>query len=1023
MEILFTILVIILIYQGTRLRNTRKRLKVLEERVKRLDGAQARLSRRQLQDTPQKEAGKKAAQDPIPKQEILEKRQPVGVSDQKKSSDPSRISRPVSPQSRRRRTPPPPPKKKAPSLFWQDIERRFAENWIGVLGAIALVLGLGFLGIYAAFKMAAFYRFLMLVAASGILLGGYFLLRKNKLYARIGGYLRSSAGAVFLFACLGSGGLEGLQWIYDPLMGFALLMLGVATNLGLGYWGGREENAALHIVISLVAVSAAMLDGPPDSLIAYSAGTLVALYGVVLAFRQKWELHLLSMLVSFFLFHLVWYLHATGLADTALSKTQHLAGIISTLSVGSFAVLIYYRKAYAHTKALSLPYFIHLGNWTLILLSLLPHSTGSRLKSIFILLGAAGVMMLARRARKLGIQWMYRMDTVVAQLIAVGGILSFERWELSPLVISAFLFAESVLFMYLMWREKSPGIFRFGGALLHVSLLAVMGSSLYLGQDPASLSAPDASLFIAILVAAMGVYLFLHRIHNQQPEYFDFVFGIDTDLKGFSLFGFLVPFLTPILYHHLPNATWSMYAVVILLGGIFLLESRLPSIALKIGMTASLGVLHLMAWYQLFGAGAGSGAFFDMVMEDLPGIGLGNTGFAKLVYGLPLLLLDIYLVLRKAPIGFKRIGLYAAALHLGMLIWLIFNPVSSLIPGVAWLLLVPVCLEGAAWFHQKKKDDFHLATLAPDFIVFAFAFLTAFILRHLSVHLLEGAYLWIFPVKAWIALLGLGIMAWWASFKMPVPDPVSRLWQKSHPLFLELSILWLIFIVGSETNSAYWQPIIWVAMAAACLWAGNRWSPGLSRLRFYALLFSWATAFQVAFISSSEVRPSTSFVEEAWFTAVIALVLLSGFLYFFYKRGGLEELYFPPGLGRIHRFSEKVSLKRNYWLLYPALFSAAIFLFWAFDKHILTLLWVIECFVVFSLSIILRDQFFRYTAMICVSICMIRLPFFDLQHADTLERALSFMGVGVLLLGMNYIYQRYKNRFEEEKEEVSTEKE
>ena len=99
------------------------------------------------------------------------------------------------------------------------------------------------------------------------------------------------------------------------------------------------------------------------------------------------------------------------------------------------------------------------------------------------------------------------------------------------------------------------------------------------------------------------------------------------------------------------------------------------------------------------------------------------------------------------------------------------------------------------------------------------------------------------------------------------------------------------------------------------------------------------------------------------------------------------------------------------WLIYPLIFSVAIFLFWTFDKSILTFLWITQCLAVFVLSIILKESHFRHVALIGSALCILRLFFYDLANAGTLMRAVVFLGVGTVMLLMNWVYGKYKERF------------
>ena len=107
--------------------------------------------------------------------------------------------------------------------IWQILETQFVENWTGILGSIILVMGIGFLGIFAALKFSPLMRFSMMCGAAGMLYGIYRYFNFRQKWLKLASWLRSAAGAIFLFACLGAGGIPGLQWIFDPLSGLVVL--------------------------------------------------------------------------------------------------------------------------------------------------------------------------------------------------------------------------------------------------------------------------------------------------------------------------------------------------------------------------------------------------------------------------------------------------------------------------------------------------------------------------------------------------------------------------------------------------------------------------------------------------------------------------------------------------------------------------------------------------------------------------------------------------------------------------------
>jgi len=103
---------------------------------------------------------------------------------------------------------------------------------------------------------------------------------------------------------------------------------------------------------------------------------------------------------------------------------------------------------------------------------------------------------------------------------------------------------------------------------------------------------------------------------------------------------------------------------------------------------------------------------------------------------------------------------------------------------------------------------------------------------------------------------------------------------------------------------------------------------------------------------------------------------------------------------------------RNKALYYPLFLGIALDLASRFDHSLLTLLWATEAFIIFGLSALLRENQFRYLALFGLGGCLLRLVAVDMKQADLGLRGLVFFGVGLLMLAMNALYNRFRSRFE-----------
>jgi hypothetical protein len=195
--------------------------------------------------------------------------------------------------------------------------------------------------------------------------------------------------------------------------------------------------------------------------------------------------------------------------------------------------------------------------------------------------------------------------------------------------------------------------------------------------------------------------------------------------------------------------------------------------------------------------------------------------------------------------------------------------------------------------------------------------------------------------------------------------------------------IWLSIIMFSQLEHK-WLPLFWAATAIInlCLYykkIGNK--------KEISIVYYLLANFHLAFISFYYYESKFEFV----YLIIFALLALYIFI--------------------IYKYIEDFKL-RNSIIIYPATFSIGLFLYLSFDKGILTFFWILESLGLLILGIILKEKYFRYVSLSLVGVCVVRLMFFDLSNADFLIRALVLLGVGVVLLVMNTLFKKYKDRFD-----------
>jgi hypothetical protein len=145
------------------------------------------------------------------------------------------------------------------------------------------------------------------------------------------------------------------------------------------------------------------------------------------------------------------------------------------------------------------------------------------------------------------------------------------------------------------------------------------------------------------------------------------------------------------------------------------------------------------------------------------------------------------------------------------------------------------------------------------------------------------------------------------------------------------------------------------------------------------------------------------------FTAALASQVL--FLAWASPRLRLAEVTLPPVLRWLTRPAGFLGSNLAAFLFYPFFLAIAISLYWGFDSAVLTLLWAGEAFVVFAVSLYLRESHFRYMALAALAAVVARLIFIDMSESNLGVRGAVFTGVGLLMLGMNALYNRFRSRY------------
>jgi len=186
----------------------------------------------------------------------------------------------------------------------------------------------------------------------------------------------------------------------------------------------------------------------------------------------------------------------------------------------------------------------------------------------------------------------------------------------------------------------------------------------------------------------------------------------------------------------------------------------------------------------------------------------------------------------------------------------------------------------------------------------------------------------------------------------------------------------------------------WAAFAVGLLVFGRRWNNVDLRWQSYILA---ALAFWRSW--------TTNFYAPESFAGVSGRILTGAFVIAcFYA----AQLLIP------RKSQEDGGVERHARTFYSLLASGllAVLLFYEVSGSMLTVTWGIEGAALLIAGFPLNDRVQRLSGMFLFLVCILKLFLYDLRHLETIYRILSFIVLGLMLVGVSWIYTRFRDRIQ-----------
>lgn len=893
------------------------------------------------------------------------------------------------PAQRAQPSAPPPPQPRWPAITeplvatpaqrppaWRTVERLFSEHWSGILGVVVLVAGVTFLAINVALRLGPLQRFCVVTAVALALAAPSALVGRRPPWRDLATWMRSGGAALLLFACTAAGSFPqlGLQWIHTPWAALALLALGVAPNLALATIAPTQTIASLHAVVNLVPLAIA-----PQTPLGLALATAVALVGGQLPRGRPWNRHLLIVAWSYAAFLGHWVLQNGGPWATAPASAWSdpwlpAVATLAALLVFGGGALRQQRAALVPAHLQGLPLALQLSDWGALALALLVIPPQAGVRAGALALTALALLGLGWRAKRLAVPWLQRSNVLVAQTFAMAAVASLHSILASGPLLLFLLLVECALFLLLGLREGDGPILRVGWALTAVAGLLL--TLAVLPAEPTTLSLTDRSSPMGLLLGGTllttGVQTLLRRHDGVVPLP--------------PLLGWLVgaqAFTATVLT---AAETSRPLMALGLLGGLLLVARRLQPAGLLEGTAAAIGLLQAIDWIWLL-------ARHPLAVPTLA-LHLGS-----------LALLAVALI-RWAPSGpFRLLGIDGLGITAGLGAFLSLDPIAPQLPGVAWLMLSLLGLEAAN--RSGRAATTHGLVMA---IGYGAAFTGSWLLVIQQSPAILSLGWFNLPGRLLIALLAIAVALYWTIFPAGPRLASLRLWQRIQPCCLELALAGALLTILTELT-VLWRPLVWSLLALVPL------APPLRRrfpirLQLYSVILYWVGVAGVVAMLSTLSSPSPEWWAQPTTIGLLAIGVQTLYVVASHRWLALEPLRQPGGLPLLSWLGNRIADRPNPWLYYPMFCAVAVYLGVRYDRSLLTLLWTAQAMAIYGLSALLRERSFRHLALLGLGGCLVRLLAVDLAEADLGLRGLVFVGVGLLMLGMNALANRFRNRFE-----------
>lgn len=869
---------------------------------------------------------------------------------------------------------------KEKSQFWSNIEKLFAGNATGFIGVTAVIVGVIFLAIYAAISMGPFARFIVVCGFSVSFYAMYFVLSRYEFWKNIALWLKTASGVVFLVGCIGASQFPYMQWIYNDIQAWIFIVLGIFVNIAFGALSKKEMFATVHVVLSLFALLLV-----PFSYLSFIIAAIICFVGMIMTLvDRKWNIHIAVVNLSFLFLNIFWSMNYFSIWPSSSLPT-----ITICLFVAVPCLMSHYRKIYQgwDNKAL----VSHLIIWVSLGLNLYIHARGTIWGTIGLGVGSFTTFVLSYYANKLKAEWLYICDRLVSLALGILTCTSLYKFDLEYYQMAFYASVFSVIFFKLNIHVKNKTVFNISNFVIILSYMIFL--PMFFTKNIV-----DFEMFFYLLASFIVNAIIFPSVENYAKRE---SFGFSIDEKDKTKTTTLIPVF---FAFHIIVAAYLATVVSVNNNIWFAVSCAMATYAIIFKNHYKNQLLDVVVNFVILVT-----SFYYMIIIYFKNYNLMlNLELSGIVLTLGILSI-IFSWSEKLKLRSYRNGIIIIWSIIMLASYKFTIAYSTMLPGILWLLmfLVSSDLKEITWKEAKADEEKNNPkVLITRLAKFSFiAFVIRFCLVDLSNHTL---LMDVVPARIGTEILSLIALIYWMISGTKINNVYIK---KTINGLLEVFVVLSLFYIFAEVKVVE-QGILIAGLALVSLFAGPKVGE-YNRLALYSYLLFLIALFNVGFVSSTVATPSKALYDQVWFKSIITVVLTVIFTVCGSKKLSYiksNQLIVPNKISSLMKsLIVKYDMKA---IIYPLFLAVAFFLYRGFDKSILSVLWMMECFILFIISIILKKSEFRVVSMFAVALIFVRIMFFDLRGQDFLVKAIVFIIIGSILIIMNAIYNKYKYRYE-----------